>query len=54
MHLFIPAVRLHHGALKWAWEFFDRIFDANAIIVQYEYSQISDTLACCEMNVTYP
>lgn len=78
MHLFMPAVRLRHGARKWAWEFFDRIFDANVVIVtyllvrilktfkakltalkcckcvQYEYStQISDTLACCELKVTY-
>jgi hypothetical protein len=79
MHLFIPAAMLNHGTIKWAWEFFDRIFDANAIIVtyslvkilntfkakltalkccngvQYEHAtQISDTLACCELNVTYP
>jgi len=33
VHLFIPGFRLHHGALKCAWEIFDRIFDANAIIV---------------------
>jgi len=77
MHLFIPAVRLHHVALKWAWEFFDRIFVANAIMVTYllvrilntskvkltalecckgvqcEYStNTSDTLVCCELNVT--
>jgi hypothetical protein len=43
MYLFIPAVRLHHGALKWAWEFLDRIFDAIAIIVTYLLVKILNT-----------
>jgi len=54
MHLFIPAVRLRHGALKWTWEFFDRIYDANAIIVTYLLVKILNTfkakvtaLKCC-------
>ena len=43
MHLFIPAVRLHYGALKWVWEFFDRIFDSNEIIVIYLLVKILKT-----------